>query len=197
SSSSTKISVSFNFSRFGITKGSWLSLWGRLKDAFFFDSKTTGTSWLEANSSVDLVNQNQTNTDMLPDWTKLSTTERVRYLLEAGAASDTKLVNIHNVFKNFNPQSGDLQYGIMVSKPVVVNLGGTNYRIGMQLYVNPRTSDNYYNPVFDIHINNPNRITTGYGECTIYNIGSRTQMYLLIYGDESQSDIFEKWYPIG
>lgn len=47
SSTSTKVSASFSFSRFRITMGSWLSLWGKLKYAFFFESKTTETSWLE------------------------------------------------------------------------------------------------------------------------------------------------------
>jgi len=54
----TTFSFSFNFKRFFMTlkTSSWLSLWGRLMDAFFFDSKTTGTSWLEP------INTPQSNT---------------------------------------------------------------------------------------------------------------------------------------
>ncbi|HUW06271.1 MAG TPA: hypothetical protein VMW01_08410, partial [Williamwhitmania sp.] len=194
SSSSTKISVSFNFSRFGITKGSWLSLWGRLKDAFFFDSKTTGTSWLEPNSSVDLVNQNQTNTDMLPDWTKLSTTERVRYLLEAGAVSDTKLINIHGVFRNFSPMVGDNLYGFFTKIPVNVTLGGRNYKIVMSLFLNTKTSTNKYNPIFDLSINDPEPRPTAYGDGTGFNYGHEPRFYLWIGGSSDEGDAFERWY---
>jgi len=122
----------------------------------------------------------------LPDWNKLSTRERVQYLLEAGAKSESKIINLNSVFKNFRVECDGTTCGFNVAKPINVILGGESYEIALWLAV--------YSTYVDLSINSPQSITTCYGEAIGYNYGQRAQFYLLIYEDGLKVNKFEGWY---
>lgn len=129
----------------------------------------------------------------LPDWTKTTPSERVRFILEAGASSLTKQVNIHSIFKNYSPYSDGSGYGTDLMTPVNVTLGGRQYKAALTIGVLTDINGKY-NPVFDLSINSPKTIKTKYGVATGYNYGHKSQMYLLIYGNDANAEAFEDWY---
>ena len=131
--------------------------------------------------------------DSRPDWTRLSPSERVRYLLEAAANSPTERVNVHNVFRNFKPEVNALSYGSDALEPVTVMLGGETYRIALSISVIVKKSGNY-NPVINMSLTLRTPLNNRYGNAYGYNIGHNMDIYLIIYEEKKKVEAFERWY---
>ena len=132
-----------------------------------------------------------------PDWSKLSDSERTKYLLEAARNSETLQVNVHDVFENFNPQNSSGAYqGFRTNQPVTVLLGNKEFTITMDIPILVNKNGGY-NPIINMEISDPQLIIksirgggSGYG----YNYGYRSNLYLWIKGDNNTRIAFEKWY---
>ncbi len=136
----------------------------------------------------------------LLEWGKTSEKKKIEVLLNA-ARENGYTINLDDYFYNirFEPENGlgtSFNYsGIKTKKPVLVNLGGVEYKIYFALGIPINAVGNINSPIVNLGI----RYTVSYNYDLKYGAGqpfpgSSSFFRIVIYGSENMANRFYNWY---
>ena len=155
---------------------------------------------MASTTGMDYYGQNDGEND-LPDWNDITEAQKIEIMLNA-AKENGYIINLYELFDNisFRGAKGILNTsfdygGLKTRRPVLVTLGGHEYKVWFSLGIPVDMYGNINNPIINLGID----YTVSYNYDLKYGPGqpfpgSSPFFRMVIYGSQKEADLFYKWY---
>ncbi len=132
-----------------------------------------------------------------PDWKKLTPKQRAIIILNAGRNSDSKIIDLKKIFKNFDPSYGDgIGSGAKLPRqPFGIKIGDRKFKIHMTLSFKTHHRKIYTTYEVNVAIGDYSPYTHPiYGKGYMCNAKTFQRFKLTIYTTLDGKDWFDSWY---